>query len=714
MSRLHFATSAAVSAASVLFVGFASHCADAQAYTVSLLNGAGAPLTVPQGYQGQLVGGTTSAVMGNPGGPIISLDPPAYFGSTVAGIYGANQMGSYNEAKYTYYSKRFGWRTFYTVHAILWSGSDKNFVDLHPTSLTLHLLNGTSAAAQSWGTAISQGQEVGYATDSSGYDHPILWKGTAASAVDLLPSVWYDGVATAVDHGIEVGYGTSGLVTHAALWKGTAASFVDLQPPTMNTGQSTLALGVDQAHNTEVGFLETPVQEVGFIGYTTDAVLWHGTADTLTDLGPSGYSFSEAIGAGSGYQVGYAAVSAGAQHAGVWSGTAASFVDLHPFLPPGYLSSKAVTVDKYGNIIGAAYTGASFTGSVTPVEWSLPGKTVVSASETPAPNGRGWNSSKVTLSLMSPYTSPGSTLQYKIGASASVTVSGGYAQVAISSDGSHVVQYSARDGASGQLTQVSQNTINIDTTTPKTTEAFGAGVVTLKAADDKGDLPTIYYSLDGGAPAVYSTPFAVSNVVHTLSYWSVDLAGNTEAAHTTTLGAYAPTLTALSPFRSFISTSDVTVDCIGGGFSSASVVQFNGAPLATTYVSPTSITAVIPAADLGTAASSQIEVVNSAPGVGATSSLPFVVAPYAQATGGFNADTLGTTTFDMTPITSFVGFTPSGASVHIVTDANTEFLNSYGVNIGNWIGGLDESGLTSVTVTGVYANGALTAWVAQE
>ncbi len=712
MPRQITAKIAASIAVFVFCTGFISQVASAQQYTATLLSGLGSPLTGPAGFQGQLIGG--NPVLDNPGGSLVNLNPPAYFGSSAVGLWGNQQIGNFNEAEYTYYnSKTHRYVTVYTVHAILWNGSDKNFVDLHPAALTADN-NTTGAAVQSWGVGVSNGQQVGYATDSSGYDHPVLWSGTASSVVDLLPTVWYDGVTTAIDNGFEVGYGTSGLVTHAGFWTGTAASFVDLQPATMNTGQSTLAYGVDEKHNTEVGTLDIPVQEVGYYGYTPNAVLWNGTADSMTDLNPTGYAYSEAFGAGGGLQVGYGAATNENEHACVWSGTAASFTDLHQFLPAGYVSSKATSIDAAGNIFGIAYAAGYFGGTSVPVEWSLAGQTFVSASESPAQNTLGWNNSNVTLTLTSPYSFTGSSITYWIDQLTPVTVSGSSAKVAVTGDGTHVVQYYATDGATGKTTQTSQNTIDIDTTVPVTSETFVAGVVTLTVADDPGDVPTIYYTLDGGSTTTYTAPITVSNVIHTLKYWSVDLAGNVEPTHTVKLGAVAPTLTSVSPFRSLTSTSPLTVALAGTGFSTSSVTYFDGAALATTYASPTSISAVIPAADLTMAAVHKIGVANVAPGVGETSIQHFTVATYAQAIGGFNSDTVGTTTFTMTPITSYTGFTPSGKSIHIVTDANTVFLNSYGVNVGNWIPGLADSNITSLTITGVYSKGTLTAWVPQE
>jgi hypothetical protein len=69
------------------------------------------------------------------------------------------------------------------------------------------------------------------------------------------------------------------------------------------------------------------------------ALLWTGTAASVVDLNPSGFDSSQAYGVGGGQQVGEGIPSGGgAFHALLWSGTAASAVDLNP---SGFYSSDA-------------------------------------------------------------------------------------------------------------------------------------------------------------------------------------------------------------------------------------------------------------------------------------------------------------------------------------------------------------------------------------
>ena len=79
----------------------------------------------------------------------------------------------------------------------------------------------------------------------------------------------------------------------------------------------------------------------------------------------------------------------------------------------------------------------------------------------------------------------------------------------------------------------------------------------------------------------------------------------------------APALTSISPAQGVAGSSNpLTLTVTGSGFCLESVVNWNATALATTYVSPTQITATIPAADFAMGGNDPITVVNPAPGRG--------------------------------------------------------------------------------------------------
>jgi hypothetical protein len=87
----------------------------------------------------------------------------------------------------------------------------------------------------------------------------------------------------------------------------------------------------------------------------------------------------------------------------------------------------------------------------------------------------------------------------------------------------------------------------------------------------------------------------------------------------------ASTLLTISPTSAEEGSGNVTLVVTGSSFLSTSVVEFNGAMLATTYVNSSKLTAVIPAADLKTPGTFLIRVFTPTPGGGLSNSLPFTV-----------------------------------------------------------------------------------------
>jgi hypothetical protein len=206
-------------------------------------------------------------------------------------------------------------------HGVLWSGPAGTAVKLTPTNMIGFT---TSSAFATDGT-----QHVGSAAGNP-YSHAMLWTGGAGSAVDLHPSQ-LTGYETTIAYGVgggrQVGYGSGTFVERAIVWSGTAASAVVLNP---SWSVRSVAYGTDATH--QVG-----VANGSGTGFHDHATLWSGTAASAVDLRPvglAGYNlsedFSEAFGVGREQQVGIAHFSQGDQHAVLWSGTAASAIDLDP------------------------------------------------------------------------------------------------------------------------------------------------------------------------------------------------------------------------------------------------------------------------------------------------------------------------------------------------------------------------------------------------
>jgi sugar lactone lactonase YvrE len=128
--------------------------------------------------------------------------------------------------------------------------------------------------------------------------------------------------------------------------------------------------------------------------------------------------------------------------------------------------------------------------------------------------------------------------------------------IPINTQGTMTINAFAEDKA-GNFSTVSSDVVKIDTTPPVTKAGLSgtlvsgvyqsAVTVVLTASDIVSGVQTTYYSLNGGANVTYGGSFKISTAgSQTLKYWSVDVAGNTEAANSITLTIESPTTTTLS------------------------------------------------------------------------------------------------------------------------------------------------------------------------
>src|SRR5205807_2636564 len=101
--------------------------------------------------------------------------------------------------------------------------------------------------------------------------------------------------------------------------------------------------------------------------------------------------------------------------------------------------------------------------------------------------------------------------------------------------------------------------------------------------------------------------------------------GGTSNPQTLTITNPVPMTTGLNPVFAMAGAPAFTLTIIGTNFVGGSVVRWNGADRATTYVSPTQLTAVIPAADLVTAGTARVTVFNPSPGGGTSNAVSLVV-----------------------------------------------------------------------------------------
>lgn len=135
-------------------------------------------------------------------------------------------------------------------------------------------------------------------------------------------------------------------------------------------------------------------------------------------------------------------------------------------------------------------------------------------------------------------------IYYRIDGGATQTYTGAFT---ISGDGVHPVEFWSVDVA-GNNSNSNTSMIRIDATAPLT-QAAASGTsgtngwyrsalqLALSAADNLSGIAGSYYSIDGGAAQTYAGPFTVSNAgTHTILFWSMDQANNTEAQRSLSFG----------------------------------------------------------------------------------------------------------------------------------------------------------------------------------
>jgi len=167
---------------------------------------------------------------------------------------------------------------------------------------------------------------------------------TPSQLISLHPGPNASPNADPMGYGGSIAYGISGSQvvgaggsnsdgqSHALLWTSfSPSSVVDLNP-----GKAYASTAYAVSGNQQVGIVSA--------GSVT-AALWTGTAASWVNLG-----YGQALGVSDGTQVGWAGPVTGS-HAALWHGTAASMVDLHP---AGFFATSALGISN-GQIVGVGY-----------------------------------------------------------------------------------------------------------------------------------------------------------------------------------------------------------------------------------------------------------------------------------------------------------------------------------------------------------------------
>jgi hypothetical protein len=188
------------------------------------------------------------------------------------------------------------------------------------------VINLHPASADSSGATAGSGTTQAGVAFFSGIQHASAWSGSPASWVDLHPAGAFFSEALGATSGLQVGRADIFGTQRASLWNGTPDSWTDLHPGAALGVSSSGSVAYGAGGNQQVGLVSA------LFGASTSAFhasLWTGSASSWVDLHPAGATESIAYATDGSQQAGRVTVGSIA-HAGLWRGTAASWVDLHP------------------------------------------------------------------------------------------------------------------------------------------------------------------------------------------------------------------------------------------------------------------------------------------------------------------------------------------------------------------------------------------------
>ncbi len=228
------------------------------------------------------------------------------------------------------------------------------------------------------------------------------------------------------------------------------------------------------------------------------------------------------------------------------SGVAQSFYTLDGGATQTYtgavtVSGQATHTISYWSVDNAGNTEATGTATIK-LDNVKPSTSIAFTPASPDGSG-GWYATtpSFTLSASDATSGPASTL-YRIDSGATQTYSGA---VSIP-DGQHTITYWSVDSAGNSESATTTSTIKVDTVKPSTSLTISpaspdgtngwrvsATSFTLSGSDATSGVASTFYKIDGGATQTYTgSAVSIPQGSHTVGYWSVDTAGNTESATT--------------------------------------------------------------------------------------------------------------------------------------------------------------------------------------
>jgi len=181
-------------------------------------------------------------------------------------------------------------------------------------------------------------------------------------------------------------------------------------------------------------------------------------------------------------------------------------------------------------------------------------------------------------------------------------------------------------GASAALTFTVNNVVPMLTSVSPNSATTGAAATTITLAGQwkSANLTTTFVSSTQLRAVVPTADLATAGTF-ALTVKNPAPGGGTSGSVTFTVNNPVPALTTISPMTAVVGSAAVTVTATGKGFVKTSTTEWDGAALATTYKSATSLSFIIPKANLAAVGAHSITVSSPGPGGGSSGAVTFIV-----------------------------------------------------------------------------------------
>ncbi len=178
----------------------------------------------------------------------------------------------------------------------------------------------------------------------------------------------------------------------------------------------------------------------------------------------------------------------------------------------------------------------------------------------------------------------------------------------------------------------------------------GSGFVTTSVVNWNGSARTTTFASSTMVTASISAADIAAAGTVSVTVVNGPPGGGTSNAKTFTINNPVPAIGSISPSSATAGGVAFTLTVNGSGFVTTSVVNWNGAPRTTTFSSSTMVTASISAADIATAGTVSVTVVNGSPGGGTSNAMTFTINNPVPVIGSISPSsaTAGGPTFTLT------------------------------------------------------------------